>query len=162
MSDGNHSPGTHTGRRLAGDSAWHQAHHDQSTSSPSTAVAHDGHGASRVVDVGGRGSRTRTNLKNPSTSAPAQSSPLQVHQRTRGPTTDGAAANWSLDFPPTSAAPALYGSAKAFYVVPTNRAHMKKKHTQKYVRPAEGGMGESSARVDGSNLERSNVRMHST
>ena len=95
MSDGNHSPGTHTGRRLAGDRTWHQAHHDQSTSSPSTAVAHDGHGASRVVDVGGRGSRTRTNLKNPSTTGGADSSPLQVHQRTRGPTTDGAARKWS-------------------------------------------------------------------
>ena len=80
---------------MAGDRAWHQAHHDQSTSSPSTAVAHDGHGASRVVDVGGRGSRTRTNLKNPSTTLPAESSPLQVHQRTRGPTTDGAARKWS-------------------------------------------------------------------
>ena len=95
MSDADGSPGTHTGRRLAGDRAYHQAHHDQSTSSPSTAVAHDGHGASRVVDVGGRGIRTRTNLKNPSTTLPAESSPLQVHQRTRGPTTDGAARKWS-------------------------------------------------------------------
>ena len=63
--------------------------------------------------------RTRTNLKNPSTTVDAESSPLQLHQRTRGPTTDGAARKRSdkkkngVDFTSLALGPFCFQSSRA-------------------------------------------------
>ena len=90
----------HTGRRFAGGRPRGDAFQEQSILPASSALPPCATVATGIGDVGGRGGRTRVNLKNPSTTRDAQSIELQHHQRVRGPTTDGAASKWSIHHPP--------------------------------------------------------------
>ena len=68
--------GVHIGHRFAGERAKHHADQEQSTPVHSARTAHDALLASGVVDVGRHCERSGANLKNPSTSVDAESSPL--------------------------------------------------------------------------------------
>ena len=71
--------GVRIGHRFAGERGRHHADQEQSTAVHHARSAHDALLASGVVDVGCRCERTGANLKNPSTTVDAKSSPLHAH-----------------------------------------------------------------------------------